>query len=430
MLLTRRYQISLVSMPADAKSKYAFRKLLEDLEGKRGQGTELISVYIPPDFEMAKVLTQLREEQGTASNIKSKTTRKNVMAALERIIQFLRTYIDTNRKPPPNGMAIFSGNVAGRSDYVDIQLYWIEPPEPVTTRMYRCDQQFVTEPLKEMIQIKETIGMLLLDGKEATVSTLRGKHVEVLRRMTSGTPGKHGKGGQSAKRFERLHEIAVHEYHKRVAEEANEIFSTTPDMKIILVGGPGPTKEDFLKEELLRTDVKNKIAGVFDTGYTDEQGIKEVVNRAGKVLANLEVMKEKYLMQRFMEELVAGKGLVAYGEKDIRKALGQGAVEILLISENYKKKQVRVKCQGCGKEFIETVDNVERYEKQLGSQPCPNCGQTRLSLIESKDLVQELLDISEKFNTRVEFISTESEEGSQLEMAFKGLAAILRFRIS
>jgi peptide chain release factor subunit 1 len=48
----------------------------------------------------------------------------------------------------------------------------------------------------------------------------------------------------------------------------------------------------------------------------------------------------------------------------------------------------------------------------------------------SADVTQELLELAEKSNTKVEFISTETEEGRQLQMAFKGLAAILRFKIA
>ncbi|MDI6643292.1 MAG: peptide chain release factor aRF-1, partial [Candidatus Hodarchaeaceae archaeon] len=299
MLLTLAVKIMLtMQMTADSKARYQFRRMLEDLASKRGRGTELISVYVSPDTDLAKVMQQLRDEQGTASNIKSKSTRKNVLAALERIIQFLRTYTETNRRPPPHGMAIFCGNVAGREDIADIQLYWIEPPEPITVRMYRCDQEFVLDPLRDMLQVKETVGLLVMDRREATLATLRGKHVEIVRKLTSAVPGKHSKGGQSARRFERLREIAAHEYSKRVAEAANEIFSQIPDLKAIIVGGPGPTKEDFLNSELLHEVVKKKIAGVLDTGYTDEQGIKEVVNKSGDILADLEILKEKSLIQR------------------------------------------------------------------------------------------------------------------------------------
>jgi peptide chain release factor subunit 1 len=417
-----------MQMPVDSKARYQFGRMLEDLAGKCGRGTELISVYITPDFELTKVIQQLRDEQGTANNIKSKTTRKNVVSALERIMQFLRTYTDTHRRPPSNGMAIFCGNVAGREGVADIQLYWIEPPEPITIRMYRCDQEFVLEPLREMLQVKETVGLLVMDRREATLATLRGKHVEIVRKLTSGIPGKHSKGGQSARRFERLIEIAAHEYAKRVAETINKIFSQIPDLRAILVGGPGPTKDDFLKSGLLHEAVKKKIAGVFDTGYTDEQGIKEVVNKSGEVLADLDILKEKSLVQRFMEELVAGKGLVAYGEREIRRSLELGAVRLLLVSEDLRRSRALTRCQACGHELRETFDEIISHQKRLAEQTCSSCGETRLALVESEDIVQELLELAEKFDASVEFISSETEEGKQLLTAFKGLAAILRFK--
>jgi len=417
-----------MQMSVDSKARYQFRRMLEDLAGKRGRGTELVSVYITPDFELIKVVQQLRDEQGTAANIKSKATRKNVVSALERIVQFLRAYTDAHRRSPSNGMAIFCGNVAGREDTADIQLYWVEPPEPITVRMYRCDQEFVLEPLREMLQVKETVGVLVMDRREATLATLRGKHVEIVRRLTSGVPGKHGKGGQSARRFERLIEIAAHEYAKRVAEATNEIFSHIPDLRAILIGGPGPTKDEFLKSELLRDELRKKIAGMLDTGYTDEQGVKEVVNKSGEVLADLDILKEKSLVQHFMEELVAGKGLVAYGEREIRRSLELGAVELLLISEDLRRSRALARCQACRHELRETVDDIKTYQTQLAGRACPSCGETRLVLVESKDVVQELLELADRFGARVEFISTETEEGKQLRVAFKGLAAILRFR--
>jgi len=416
-------------MTADSLRRYQFRRLLDDLASKRGRGTELISVYVTPDFDLNKVVQQLRDEQGTASNIKSKTTRKNVVGALEKVIQFLRTYIEVHRRPPANGMAIFCGNVAGREDVADIQLYWIEPPEPITVRMYRCDQEFVLEPLREMLQVKETIGLLVLDRREATLATLRGKHVEIIRTLTSGVPGKHGRGGQSARRFERLIEIAAHEFMKRIAETTNEVFGQTPDLRTILIGGPGPTKDYFLKSELLGEEVTKKIGGVIDTGYTDEQGIKELVNKSSEVLADLEIMKEKSLVQRFMTELVAGEGKVAYGEADVRRQLEHGAVELLLISEAVRRGRALVRCQACGHELQETFEDVDAYKRQLAGRPCPNCGEVKLQLIESKDMVQELCELADRFGTNVEFISTETEEGKQLWAAFKGLAAILRFKV-
>ncbi len=412
----------------ESRKRYQFRRLLDELADKRGRGTELISVYITPGFNLNKVIQQLREEQGTAANIKSKTTRKNVIGALERLIQFLRRYTDAHKHTPANGMAIFCGNVSGLEGVSDIRLHWVEPPEPVPVRMYRCDQEFVLQPLREMLEVKESIGLLVLDTKEATIATLRGKHVDVIRRLTSGVWGKHARGGQSARRFERLREIAVHEFMKRIAETANQKFSQIPDLKAVLIGGPGPTKDEFLKSDLLRDEVRKKVAAVLDTGYTDEQGIKELINKSGEVLAELDVMKEKALMQRFMSELVRGRELVAYGEHEIRRCLEQGAIELLLISEGLRSFRVSTRCQACGHELRETVVDVEVYKRRLVERTCPKCGEAKLSLIDSRDVVGELCELADKYGTSVEFVSSETEEGQQLLAAFKGLAAILRFQ--
>ncbi|HID29199.1 MAG TPA: peptide chain release factor 1, partial [Desulfobacterales bacterium] len=401
-------------MASEGRKRYEFRRLLDELASKRGRGTELISVYITPDFDLSQVVQQLRDEQGTAGNIKSKSTRKNVVAALDRIINFLRKYIETHKKTPPNGMAIFSGNIAEEEGATDIALYWIEPPEPITVRMYRCDQEFVLDPLREAFEPKETIGLLALDTKEATIATLRGKHVDITRHLTSGVWGKHGRGGQSARRFERLREIAIHEFMKRIAETVNREFSKIQDLKAVLIGGPGPTKDEFMKSGLLRDEIRRKISGVLDTGYTDEQGIKELVNKSSDVLADLDIMREKSIVQRFMSELVSGKGLATYGEDEIRHHLEKGAIDTLLISESLRRNRVLVQCQACGYKLRETVENMGSYRRQLSERACSNCSERKLTIIQVEDVVQELCDLADQTGANVEFISKETEEGKQL----------------
>ena len=61
----------------NARRRYEFKKTLEKLQAKQGSGTELISLYIPPDKQIYDVTAQLRDEFGQCSNIKSKQTRTN-----------------------------------------------------------------------------------------------------------------------------------------------------------------------------------------------------------------------------------------------------------------------------------------------------------------------------------------------------------------
>ena len=55
----------------DSVKIYKIRKTLDELTQQEGHGTELISVYIPKNKQLHEVITTLREEQGTADNIKS-----------------------------------------------------------------------------------------------------------------------------------------------------------------------------------------------------------------------------------------------------------------------------------------------------------------------------------------------------------------------
>ncbi|MBS3815486.1 MAG: peptide chain release factor aRF-1 [Hadesarchaea archaeon] len=417
-------------MSPKSQDKYQYKRLLEKLSDIKGRGTELITVYVPPGYELSQVVQQLREEQGTAENIKSKNTRKNVTAALGRIINFLQKYIQKSNKPPENGMAIFSGNVTGEEGSTDIKLYWVEPPEPIQTKIYRCDQDFLLGPLKEAIEPKEEVGLIVLDTKEATVATLRGKNVDIAKNMTSGVWGKHSKGGQSSQRFERLREVAVNEFLKRVAEVANREFSDSSDLKAVLVGGPGPIKNNFLKSELLNKGIQEKVSGVIDTGYTDEQGVKELVNKASDILEDLEVMREKSIVQDFLSRIASGQGLATYGKQEIKEHLQQGAVDTLLISEELKLDAIKIECQACNYQSEEIIQGNSESKSEVTNQSCPNCGKRELEITETEDAIEEFCELADQTGADVEFVSTETEEGQQLLTAFKGLGALLRFRVT
>ena len=88
----------------DARKRYEFKKMLEKLEAKQGSGTELISIYIPPDKQIHDVTAQLRDEFGQCANIKSKQTRTNVQSAISSILSRLKYY-----KNPPDSRILHSG---------------------------------------------------------------------------------------------------------------------------------------------------------------------------------------------------------------------------------------------------------------------------------------------------------------------------------
>jgi peptide chain release factor subunit 1 len=353
-----------------SKEYYEFRKQLKFLRAQKGQGTELISVYLQPGANTNDMSDRLRDEYSQAMNIKSKQTRKNVQAAIDKILQVLKG----QHKAPDHGVAIFCGNVDGK-----MQLWQVVPPEPMGVQIYRCDSSFYLEPLYGMIEPKEEFGLFTMDRREATIAILKGKNITIVSHMTSNVPGKHGKGGQSQLRFERITEIIAQEWFKKIAEMINQVFKD-PKIKGIIAGGPGPTKYSFMNEDYLLPEVKHKIKGSIDTSYTDEFGIKEVADRSGEVIKELEIMYEKDLVNKFLKEAVTG-GLATYGINEVKEALAIGKVETLLLSEGLEDK-----------------------------------------------LVEELTDLAEKTDAKIEMVSVETPEGEQFRIGFKGIGAFLRYK--
>ena len=358
--------------------RFHLRKIIKDLETFRGRHTELVSVYVPAGYDMNSIINHLAQEQGTASNIKSKTTRENVISALEKMIQHLRLF----KRTPPNGLAVFSGNVAERLGQEDVRVWSVEPPVPLNLRLYRCDKEFVLEPLQEMLQTKEVYGLVVLDRRDAMIALLKGKTIIPLVKTHSEVPGKVKAGGQSAARFARNRELAEKDHFKKICEYMKEQFLNMEGLKGIIIGGPGTTINEFLGYEYLTGELKKKILGTKDLSYTGEFGLQELLDKSEDLLAQEAVAHEKKLMNTFFNLLAKQPGKVSYGKDAVLRLINMGVVEIVLLSE------------------VLDDDTIKTFE-----------------------------DSSAQYNTTVEIISVETREGVQLRDMGK-VAAILRYEMA
>ena len=406
---------------------FRLKKTLNTLASKEGRGTELVSLYVPPGKQISEVATMLRDEYGTASNIKSTTTRKNVQDAIVKVQQRLKLF----KEAPENGLVIFCGaipqNGAGSER---IETYVIIPPEPIHIYLYRCDARFHTEHLQELLREKETYGILLIDSSATTLATLQGRRLEIVREFTSGVPGKTRAGGQSARRYERLREMRLQEYFRRVGEHANETFLPIENLKGLIIAGPGPTKYDFEKGDYLNYMLKDKVIDTIDTAYVNEQGVKEVVDKAPEIMRKIRYIEEKRIVQQFLYEVGHDTGMATYGEGEVRRALEAGAVRTLLLSEGIDITRVKVKCNACGYEEQQTMKSqmLTSFEQNLFGKPCPKCKATALGIAETQELIENFAQLAEYTNADIEMISGETEEGQMLKNSFGGIAAILRFK--
>ncbi len=357
--------------------KTHLKKLIKELSNYRARHTELVSIYVPSGFNINSVKSQIAQEYALSNNIKSKTTRKNVLAALDKAATELKYYNAT----PPNGLVIFAGNVANNPGDMDLRSWSFEPPEKVNVRIYQCEQKFVLEPLIDMLEPKHVYGLLVVDEKEMVIGVLKGKKIQLLKEDSSMVPGKTRAGGQSSRRFQRVRQEIIKHWYKIVADNCIELFSGYKNFEGLLIGGAGPAKEALINSGHLGP-LNDKIIAVRDVGHSGIVALEELVQKCEDVLSSEGLITEKKLVTRFLTHLGKDDGLAVYGLDDVKQLLAQGVVELLLISESL-----------------------------------------------DENIIEELISLSNQFGSEHALISTDSREGEQLKQ-LGGVGAILRYKVN
>ena len=410
----------------DSVALYKTRKMLRELSSKTGKGTELISLYIPPKKALHEVLNNLREEYGTATNIKSDSTRNHVQDALTKTQQRLKLF----KRTPENGIVLFVGSLMTNGPGSEqVFVNEIIPPRPVQTYLYRCDDHFHLEHLMDMIKEVDVIGVISIDSTEAGLGVLTGAKIVVDEVLTSGVGGKTRAGGQSARRYERLREMNLSGYYRRVAEHAKKLFLEQNKIKGLIISGPGPTKDSFLKSDYLDYRLREKILAEVDGAYSGAEGVREAIEKSSDVLKDMRLIEEKKLIQRFLSEIHKEKSLAAYGIKEVMDATTKGAVEVIIASEDLNMLNILLKCNRCSTDrnkILNRTSFVQEKQKLL-SESCESCQSVDFTVTET-DLIEILEDKASETGTRIEVLGSGSEEGRML-MSFSGLGAILRYRM-
>ena len=411
----------------DSVKLYKIRKTIEELSKIAGRGTELITVYIPKGKQLHEVITILREEQGTADNIKSDLTRTHVVDSLSKVVQRLKLY----KKTPERGLAIFCGALpreeGGPPGSEVVKAFEIDPPKDMQTFLYRCDDHFHVDILKNMLKDENMIGFLAVDAKDAGWGLLHNDKIEVLKETSSGVAGKHRQGGQSAKRFQKLREMELTYYFNRLATITREYFIDIYPIKGLVISGPGPTKEEFINNNYLEYRLQNMIIATIDASYSGSEGIREAFVKSSDILSNFRMVEEKQIVEKLFNEINNNTGLGIYGLDDIINHLKNNIVNKIIITDNTELYRIESKCKKCEHIQEKIVERIKviSTKTELQNSSCPSCKSTDINVFD-QDIIDYIAILALKTGTSVEVISGVSEHGTMLASIGK-IGAILRY---
>ncbi|MEC4848261.1 MAG: peptide chain release factor aRF-1 [Nitrosarchaeum sp.] len=411
----------------DSVKLYKIRKMLEELSQKSGRGTELISVYIPKGKQLHEIISTLQQEQGTADNIKSDLTRSHVVDSLGKVVQRLKLL----KKTPDRGLVMFCGALppegGGPLGSEVVKVWEIDPPKDLKQYLYRCDDHFHVDILKDMLKDDNLIGFLAIDAKDAGWGLLHGDKIEVLSQTGSGVAGKHRQGGQSAKRFQKLREMELSYFYNRVAGTTREYFIDIYPVKGLIISGPGPTKEDFINGNYLEYRLQNMIINTLDCGYSGAEGIREAFAKSAELLSDFRMVEEKKLIEDLFREVNSHSGLGVYGLQDVIELLKNNVVKTLIITDDTNLNRVEGKCRRCQniQEIIVERRDVIPKKTEYSSKPCPACNAMEVEPNE-QDIVDYLELLAAKTGSKLEVVSGSAEHGTMLSSLGK-VGAILRY---
>ena len=117
-----------------------------------------------------------------------------------------------------------------------------------------------------------------MDGNGALFGTLQGNTRDVLHKFTVDLPKKHGRGGQSALRFARLRMEKRHNYVRKVAETAVQLFLTNDKANVsgLILAGSADFKTELSQSDMFDQRLQAKIIKLVDVSYGGENGFNQV----------------------------------------------------------------------------------------------------------------------------------------------------------
>jgi len=406
---------------SDSVKLHKLRKLIASLSSKQGREADFVSLYIPPETAIDEVIAFLKKESD--ADRKNDNAKSNLKENLKNLMRHLKQ----RNEIPENGLAAFAGTDLNNLEKEFSFVEQIIPSKPIGKFLCEVDSNFQLEPLREMLRDQKIVGLISLDSKEAGFGIFIGEGLKLEEEITSGISGKTKKGGQSQRRYERERDMGVNYFFRRIAEHAAKLFLENNKVTVLIVGGPGKTKNDFAEGNYLHYELKNALLDIVDTQSAGKKGVREIVSKASDEIRDMCVPEEKRAVQRVLDEIAKKNGLVTYGLNSVLESLKKGQVEVALATDSTEMIEYGTVCKKCGNPKA-TILNTNDFQtmKKITSTPCEKCNTLEYE-IEEKDIIDVLEDAASQTDARVEVISAESEEKAKLT-ELGGFAALLRYK--
>lgn len=354
--------------------------------------------------------------------------RQSVQGAIRSTQQRLKLY---QNKHPQNGLIVFcglattdTGEASSKGErQVTIDL---EPLQPIGSFIYRCNNHFHVEPLKKLVidENEKRYGFIIVNGHGTLFGVLQGNNTSILQEFQVDLPNKHRRGGQSARRFQRLCDEKRRNYLRKVANLAANHFlkDNRPTVAGMVVAGEADCKDELVKSNVFSKVLRSIIVGTFTIPHGRERGFHLAIEQSAEAIGATQTLQEKQILGQFLQEIDQDTGKYCFAIKDTLQALEMGAVETLIVWEDLDVTR-------CVHRNLETDELYVVYEKSLKKNGDMTIGDEKNEVVEKDSLVDWLCENFRRFGCKVSIVSSRTSVGTQFASGFGGIGGILRWKI-
>lgn len=275
----------------------------------------------------------------------------------------------------------------------------------------------------------EAFGFIVMDGNGSLYGTVRGSSREILHKFSVDLPKKHGRGGQSALRFARLRLEKRHNYVRKVAEMATQLFvpdGQKPCVQGLVLAGSADFKAELMRSDLFDQRLHKIVIKMVDVSYGGENGFNQAIELSADTLGSVKLMKEKKLLQKYMDEISQDTGKYCFMVDDTFKALELGAVEDLIIWENLDVERIVLRNTSTTEETVVHLSKKQQSNENFFHDPETG---VELEVIEKEPIVEWFANNYKNYGCNLEFVTDRSGEGTQFVQGFGGIGGILRWKV-
>ncbi len=302
------------------------------------------------------------------------TTTRKIKIGEDNIRKKITVKIEVDKNKLENGVLKLSGRIQECNDedipLGNYQSIIIQEGGYLTIEKKEVLKRELDE-IKEATSPQYTILICAFDREEAIFYKLTKRGYEIISKM-KGNARKKDYDNQTSKNFFKDIWENIRKYNEEIKPDS------------IIIASPGFWREYLLKE-IKDDDMKKKVISATCNSIS-ETSIHEIMKRpeTETALKNTRAKKEEEEINNLLTQISKNEK-VAYGIKEVEKALEYGAVRKILVSSKF------------------TEENPEK--------------------------TNEITEKTEKQDGRVMIISSEFEPGKQLD-GLGGVGALLRFNIS